>query len=357
MMLRKFKPFAVLILLSLLCVGNLPAQGGNSERTIKVVTYNMYLGADFADIFGAQSQAELVTEVAEAYSDMLAGNVPERIDEIADQIAAGSPDVVGLQEVALWRFGAPFDPSPATAVKYDFLDMLIKRLEARGLSYAPVVVQTNLDAELPGVFSATEALDIRYTDRVAIIARTDLNTSELKIEGSSSGNFATNLPVTLLGTEILILRGWTAVDVKHRGKKYRFVNAHLESFYDPVQWAQAAELLQGPTNVQSPVILAGDFNSDAAAGGFSYQMFLANGFSDVWNSGGTSGPGMTWPLSGEIPSSFLIPDTRVDYILTRGPLTFSAADVLGEDPVADASPSGFRPSDHAGVSASLILEP
>src|SRR5215204_235863 len=219
-MLRKLRPFAVLILLGLLCVGNLPAQGSNSERTIKVVTYNMYLGADFADIFASQSQAELVTEVAEAYSDMLAGNVPERIDEIADQIAIGSPDVVGLQEVALWRFGAPFDPSPATAVKYDFLDMLIKRLEARGLNYAPVIVQTNLDAELPGVFSATEALDIRYTDRVAIIARTDLNTSELKIEGSSSGNFATNLPLPLLGTEILILRGWTAVDVKHRGKKY-----------------------------------------------------------------------------------------------------------------------------------------
>jgi endonuclease/exonuclease/phosphatase family metal-dependent hydrolase len=356
-MLRNFKPLTALLLVSLMCVGSVPVYADNSERTVKVVTYNMYLGADFADIFGAASQFELATEVAEAYSDMQAGNVPERIDEIAGQIAAGAPDVVGLQEVALWRIDAPFDPSPATVVKYDFLDMLIKRLEARGLNYAPVVVQTNLDSELPGVFSATEALDIRYTDRIAIIARTDLNTSELKIEGSSSGNFATNLPLTLLGTEILILRGWTAVDVKHRGKKYRFVNAHLESFYDPVQWAQAAELLQGPTNTQSPVILAGDFNSDAAAGGFSYQMFLANGFSDVWNSVGNGSPGMTWPLSGEIPSNILSPSTRLDLILMRGPVTFAQAEVIGEDPVADLSPSGFRPSDHAGVSATVVLEP
>ncbi len=219
------------------------------------------------------------------------------------------------------------------------------------------MVQTNLDAELPAVFSTTEALDVRYTDRIAIIARTDLNTSELKIEGSSSANFNTNLPVTLLGTEILILRGWTAVDVKHRGKKYRFVNAHLESFYDPVQWAQAAELLQGPTNTLSPVILAGDFNSDAAAGGFSYQMFLANGFSDVWNSVGNGGSGMTWPLSGEIPSDILSPSTRLDLILMRGPITFAHAEVIGEDPVADLSPSGFRPSDHAGLAATVVLEP
>ena len=354
---KKSSHLAAVMLLVTLGLGSVPVFAQKNERNVKVMTYNMYLGADFADIFGSQSQLELATEVAEAYSDMQAGNVPERINEIADQIEAGSPDIVGLQEVALWRVGAPFDPSPATAVSYDYLDMLIAELKERGLKYAPIVVQTNLDAELPGVFSATEALDIRFTDRVAIIARTDLSTSEFKIEGSSASNFATNLPVPLLGTEVIVLRGWTSVDVKHRGKEYRFVNAHLESFYEPVQWAQAAELLQGPTNTTLPVILAGDFNSDAAAGGFSYQMFLANGFSDVWNSVEPGVPGMTWPLSGEIPSDLLTPTSRLDLVLIRGSITFANADVLGEDPVADLSPSGFRPSDHAALSAGLVLEP
>ncbi len=107
-MLRNFKPITAIMLLSLVCVGSFPVHAGNSERAVKVATYNMYLGADFADIFGATSQFELVSEVAEAYTDMQAGNVPERIDEIADQIASGAPEVVGLQEVALWRFGSAF---------------------------------------------------------------------------------------------------------------------------------------------------------------------------------------------------------------------------------------------------------
>lgn len=345
-----------LLLLILVSVGGVPALADKRDRTITVMTYNMYHGTDFTDIFASQSQAQLVAEVAEAFSDMQAGNVPERIEEIADQIEAGSPEIVGLQEAALWRIGTPFDPAPATTITYDYLDMLIKRLEARGLHYAPVIVQTNLDAELPGVFGATQALDVRFTDRIAIIARTDLNTSEFKIEGIGGSNFNVNLPVSLLGTEVIVLRGWTSVDVKHRGRKYRFINTHLESFYEPVQWAQAAELMQGPANTEYPVVLAGDFNSDPLSG-FSYQMLLANGFADVWSSVGAGAPGFTWPLSDEIPSNILAPISRLDLILTRGPLTPVGAEVLGEDPVLDLTPSGFRPSDHAAVTASLILQP
>ena len=58
-----------------------------SERKVKVMTYNMYLGSDLAGIFQAQTPEELVFEVGEAFSDVQASNVPERIDEIADQIA------------------------------------------------------------------------------------------------------------------------------------------------------------------------------------------------------------------------------------------------------------------------------
>ena len=327
-----------------------------SEREIRVMTYNMYPGTEFSGIFESQSPQELVFEVGEAFTDVQASNVPERIDEIADQIASNQPDVVGLQEVALWRYGFPQDPAPAQEVAFDFLQLLLDRLEARGAKYSAISVQTNLDAELTGVFSPTSALDIRYTDRVVIIARTDLQTSDIKIESVSAGTFNTLLPVELLGTTLTVPRGWTSADIKHRGKTYRFINAHLESFYEPVQWAQASELVQGPANTELPIILAGDFNSDAATGGFSYQIITGAGFSDVWSFTNAAQPGFTWPLSDELPSVILNPNQRVDLILSRGALTASSSDLVGEEN-SDITTSGFRPSDHAGLFAKLVLHP
>jgi endonuclease/exonuclease/phosphatase family metal-dependent hydrolase len=344
----------IAIIFSNFAVGSVLAD--ESDRKIKVMTYNMYPGTEFTGIFQSQSPQELVLEVGEAFTDVSFSNVPERIDAIAQQIANDQPDVVGLQEVALWRYGYPQDPASAEAVAYDFLEILLARLSARGVHYSPIIVQTNLDAELTGVFSPTSALDIRYTDRVVIIARTDLSVSELKIGSVSAGTFNTLLPVDLLGTTITVPRGWTSADIKHRGKTYRFINAHLESFYEPVQWAQAAELLQGPANTELPTILAGDFNSDAASGGFSYQLITGAGFSDVWSTINAAQPGFTWPLSEENPSSILLPNTRVDLVLIRGGLTAVASNLVGEEN-GDITVSGFRPSDHAGLAAKLVLRP
>ncbi len=336
---------------------SVPAMANDADRKVKVMTYNMYMGTDFSGVFSSQSPQELVAEVAEAYSDVAAGNPYERIDEIADQISANSPDVVGLQEVALWRIGFPGDPAPAEAVAFDFLQILLDSLAARGKHYAQVSVQSNLDAELTAVFGPGSALDVRFTDRVAIIARTDLPTSRLKVENTSAGPFQTVLPVSVLGTQIFVTRGWTSVDVKHRGKTYRFVNTHLESFFDLVQYAQAVELLQGPTNTEMPVILVGDFNSDAANNGFSYQILSSGGFADVWNITHPTAAGFTWPLSDENPSVLTAPTQRLDLILTRGALRLSGSDILGEDIGSDLTPSGFRASDHAGVVATVVLEP
>ncbi|MFL6468026.1 MAG: endonuclease/exonuclease/phosphatase family protein [Pyrinomonadaceae bacterium] len=349
---------SLFLLTGLLLTNCIYVLANESERTIKVVTYNMYLGADFSDIFQAQSGAELVSEVAEAYSEMLAGNVPERAAAVADQIEASKPVLVGLQEVALWRTGPIFDPASAETVTVDQLQLLLDALEARGLHYAPVAVQTNLDAELPAVFGPAAALDIRFTDRVVILARTDLDVSRFKLQSVQTGTFETLLPVSspTIGT-ITIPRGWASADVKLRGKEYRFITTHLESFYEPVQFGQAFELLQGPANTDKSVILTGDLNSDAAASGASYQLIAANGFSDVWSITHPLDTGFTWPLSGELPSVILNPTQRLDLIMTRGTVTVSASDVLGEDPVADLTPSGFRPSDHAGLVANLVLQP
>lgn len=332
-------------------------QVNESDRKLKVMTYSMNSGNTLSGIFSSRSPAELAAAVGVAFTRVQAGNPPERIDAIANQIATTSPDIVGLQEVALWRVGPPLNPAPAETVAYDFLQILIDRLEAKGKHYSAISVPTYLDVELTGVFGPTSALDVRYTDRIAIIARTDLQTSRFQIEGVDAGNFATNTQVSVLGTQITLLKGWVSADIKDRGKTYRFVTTHLGGSFEAVQIAQANELLQGPTNTTLPVILVGDFNSDAAAGGTAYSLLLNGGFTDVWSRLKPNSSGFTWPLSGELPSVLLIPTKRLDLVLVRGAISFSAIDLVGEGIADLTTPSGFRPSDHAGVVATLVLEP
>ena len=347
------------LIANLVLLGSLPVFADNRDRTLTVMTYNMYPGAEFDEIFAAQSFPEVIAEAAEIFADVQAGNPPARISEIADQIEAASPTLVGLQEAVLWQVGPIGDPASANTVVYDFLEILLGELDERGLHYAPIAVLNNFEAELPATDGVTFAADIRYTDRLVILARTDLQVSQLKIEGVQAQWFPTilTLPGTVVG-DITIPRGWTAVDIKMRGKEYRFINTHLESFFDLVQFAQATELLDGPANTDRTVILAGDFNSDAESSGFSYGILTnTGGFTDVWDAL-ESAPGFTWPLfAAPDPGSFLIPNRRIDLILTRGEVRPVDADVLGEDIAADLTVLGTRPSDHAGVAATLVLEP
>lgn len=350
------KSISLILAIGFVCLTSLPAFANNKERELNVVTYNMYLGTDFSEIFASQSQSELLSEVAEAYGDVVAGNPNERIDEIANQIASNSPALVGLQEVALWQTGAFNDPAPATTVSYDFLEMLLAELEERGLQYNAVAVQTNLEAELPaagpGVFA-----DVRFTDRVVILARSDLQTSQLKPENPQAQPFSNLLTVPALIGPVTIERGWTAVDVKMRGKTFRFINAHLESFVPYYNYVQGAELLAGPANTSLPVVLVGDLNSDAEMAEPTYQLMLSAGLLDTWESANPSDPGYTWGLFIENPAVFTTPTQRLDLVLKRGEINVVSAEVIGEDPVSDVTASGLRPSDHAGVTAALILEP
>ena len=350
------KTTSLILAIGIVCLASLPGYADNRDRELNVVTYNMYHGTDFSEIFAAQSQLELLSEAAEAYADVVSGNPNERIDEIANQIASNSPALVGLQEVALWQTGAFNDPAPATTVSYDFLEMLLAELAERGSRYQVVAVQTNLEAELPaagpGVFA-----DVRFTDRVVIIARSDLQTSQLKLENSQAQPFSNLLTVPTLIGPVTVERGWTAVDVKMRGKTFRFVNAHLESFVPFYNYLQGAELLAGPANTSLPVILVGDLNSDAEAAEPTYQLLLSGGLLDAWELANPSDPGYTWALFIESPAVFTTPSQRLDLILKRGEINVINAEVIGEDPVGDVTASGLRPSDHAGVTAALILEP
>src|SRR5262249_20853335 len=111
------------------------------DRQVTVMTRNVYLGGSLARTVAARNLAELVTAVTTTFAIVLATDFQERAQALAVEIEAIQPDLIGLQEVALYRsqFPADFSPAPnATTVELDFLQILLDALAARGLHYAPV---------------------------------------------------------------------------------------------------------------------------------------------------------------------------------------------------------------------------
>ena len=223
------KLLALLLAAGLLGALTPGSAGAENKRVITVMTRNLYLGTDLDPIIGAPDLPSLLQAVDDGFANVVATDFPTRAGAIADEIADTQPDLVGLQEVSLWRTDVPPDGevSPAETVAFDFLQILLGAMEARGLSYAPVVSVDNFDAEVPAGFPPT--MDVRLTDRDVILARTDLKTAELMLSNPMAANFETaaTIPDTPIGT-ITIPRGWTSVDVKLRGKEFRLVNTHLE---------------------------------------------------------------------------------------------------------------------------------
>jgi endonuclease/exonuclease/phosphatase family metal-dependent hydrolase len=327
-----------------------------------VMTRNMYVGADFSEIFAAQDQLTLFTEVAEAFADVQASNVEARIAAIAHEIKTTKPDLISLQEVALWQTG-PFDPTSPSAntVVFDYLQLLLAQVNKdSSLNYEPIAVLTNLVAEVPAIGPAG-LFDVRFTDRVVLLARTDLTKKDFEVENVVAQHFSTILavPTPTLGV-IEIPRGYISADVERCGRTFRFVTAHLESFEEQLglpfpifRYLQALELLQGPTATSLPVVLAGDFNADAAnPTDPTYQLLLSGGFSDGWLETNPNLPGLTWPLFLENPFAYTPPTQRLDLALTRGAISAEKSNLVGE---RDVTPQLPMPSDHAGLVTTLKL--
>jgi hypothetical protein len=91
----------------------------------------------------------------------------------------------------------------------------------------------------------------------------------LRLSGVQDGTFIAQLgfPVPTPAGPVLYMeqRGWLAVDVRKGNERFRFITTHLipEGVFDPVQVAQAAELLAGPADTSGNMILVCDCNSRA----------------------------------------------------------------------------------------------
>ena len=321
-----------------------PGKGG---REITVMTRNLFLGTDLKPIFAATTLPGLAGAVGAGWTQVQANDFPARAEALAGEIAAGKPDLVGLQEAMLFRTDSPADgpATPAEAGAQDFVALLVDSLARRGLHYRAASVFTGTDAELPAGWPPQQ--DVRLTDRVVVLVRSGAG---MKVSNPRSGAYAAAFVVNTFAGPLRTPRGWASVDVEARGASFRFVTTHLEAFAAPIRTAQARELAKSTATTKLPVVVVGDLNSGPGTDGVAYGILHKAGFADAWSRRG----GLTCCHAVDLKDPSPTLTKRVDLVLTKGRVTAVRAQVVGDEP-RDRTAGGLWPSDHAGVVATLRM--
>jgi endonuclease/exonuclease/phosphatase family metal-dependent hydrolase len=357
------------------------AQAKGKGTQVRVMTRNLYLGADLSPAINSKSEQEFFEANGAIIRQVEATNFPVRAKGLAKEILETEPDLVGLQEVALWRTAPPslgpvFSGKPeATTVKYDFLKLLLAQLNRKKALYKPVVVQDEFDFEAPadangvpgdgpgggqGTLANTE-INGRLTMRDVILKRLHAG---VKTTNPQSGHYAHLLVEKVAGKkEVTVTRGWTSLDATVRGsRKFHFVNTHLEAFDNEaevpsIRAQQASELVApgGPATSTLPVVLLGDLNSDTKTevkpgDGQAYQVLTKAGFRER----------STYkPLGCCINSSYDLTtgsaaefDHKVDHVMTDTP---KKVKLLESKITGRKMHNGYWDSDHAGVFSALNI--
>lgn len=307
---------------------------------VKVMTRNVFLGADLPPIALAKPGAEFERAAGNLVREVRAGDPKGRMRLIGDEIADAKPDLVGLQEVSHYLTGPKGDKRPATHTLYDFLAVIRAELARRHQSYRVVAKRYGLDVEGP----SDRGVDVRLTLGDVVLAR-----KGVKVSHARSGVFKRqfSIPSEQLGP-VSPGRTWNALDATVRGARLHFVNTHLEAYSPEFRLAQAKELVKGPLKSKRQTVLVGDLNSGPTlplqADRPPYQAIAKAGlrprrsakrsccFSDLHGAG-------KW-------------DHNVDWIMTRPGAKLVSSSITGRE----TTKGGLHPSDHGGVVSTLRLK-
>jgi endonuclease/exonuclease/phosphatase family metal-dependent hydrolase len=315
---------------------------------VEVMSQNLYIGADLDRLLEGEPPAAILDTILQT-------NYPARAVEIAQGIDDFNPDLIGLQEV--WSLTV-FDSQGNTLLSQDYLDILLKALEAEGEHYEVSSVSTNADVTLPldpeaGTFA-------RVVDRDVILHRP----GSVTVSNEFATNFDNNLTVELGGFPLEFTRGYHAVDAQVGSKKFRFVNTHLEVenapcfsdkevFLGVCQELQAEQLANDLADESKQVILVGDFN--AQPGEPTYNTIVNAGYKDTWNS--TYEEGFTCCQAETLDNVESLLDRRIDHIFVerKGLYWLYARTTVVGDWEERKTPDGLWYSDHGGPWARLWL--
>jgi endonuclease/exonuclease/phosphatase family metal-dependent hydrolase len=332
---------AAALVLASVALAPAAADAAKKPPKITVMSRNLFLGADLIPLATARPGQEFEHRAGQVYATVEATDADERMKLVAKEIDDAKPDLVGLQEVTLWRTGPKGDPAPATDVQIDYLGALRRALKREGASYRVVADQRTLDLEGP----TDRGFDIRFTDGNVVLAR-----KGVKVSRSRSKDFADQFRIenTAIGP-VSVNRSFNQLDATVRGRKFHFVNAHLEAYSPDIRLSQAKELVRGPLKSRKlPTVLLGDLNSGPklpkeedrppykAIYDAGYREARTPKFNCCFTDDLQTGP---W-------------DHIVDHIMTRPRFKLVRSFVTG---FKTRTPSGLAPSDHGGVVSVLRL--
>src|SRR5215217_3655088 len=326
---RLLLPLALLALL----VTAPPAMA--KPRKLTVMTRNVYLGGNIALPIGSTSRADFEQKATELWGQIQATDFPSRAKLLAREVRATKPDVIGLQEVALWRRGPDGvkdgAATPATTTVYDFLGSLRRELRGAGLRYRVGSAQKEADIEAP----TSLGYDVRLSMRDVVLVR---KRKGLRTRRRLGANYRADFPVPTPAGTLTSRRGWAGIDGSLRGRRFRFIDTHLEAFSDAVRLAQARELAAGPVRKRGTLIVVGDLNSDptgaTGAKPDAYRVFTGAGLRDTWLLRNPDAAGNECCLKQATimdppPGPF---DHRIDHILARGRFRVVRTRIVGTDP-------------------------
>lgn len=339
---------AVMVALLLILAVGLPAGAHGRHRDgLTVMTQNLYTGADFTPMLNAPTPLDFLIAGAAAYQTVINSNFPARAAAIAREIDDSDADLIGLQEVSKWTVTGTGD-----APSFDFLEILLQALAARGLDYSVAAVSDNLTVgPLPLLLCPPGTCFVTYHDRDVILVNND--SRRLHVGHPQSGHYAMqNVTTTKVGL-IDWSRGWASVDGSFNGERFSFVTTHLETEeFAAIQESQAMEFLAGPARARGSVIAAGDFNS-AADGSTtqSYAKLTRSFFDDAWRIN-RHDPGYSCCQNETLSKPTSILADRRDLVLTHDARA-TQIELVGDSPFEASAP--FWTSDHAGLTAEIRL--
>ena len=344
------------------------AKAADPARTATVMTRNLYLGASLDGIIDALAtgtQTDVVLAATATWQTVQDSDPASRMAAVADEIVAAKPAAVGLQEVSIWST-LPLNPQtlqpvgPPT-VRYDFLQLLLDALAARGVTYREVTgaTSTNFTSPfIPVLVGGAPSQAVKLVDRDVILVR-----DGVKATNAHHGNFQTILSLPQPGGDLPVARGWGSADLRTRLATFRFVNSHPEAWGpEALRIGEVTELFAAQQQITQqtgalPTVYAGDYNSKAPLAG-AYQL-LTSRLTDLWLASHPAGPD---PNPGSVTCCFgaFLDDptntleTRIDLLLGTAGIRALSSYRIGDEPV-DLPGDVWFASDHAGVVAKVVV--